>query len=278
MCFMAAANAMYAAMLSSIMMEQYVVAYFWLVFFLYLHCARGGGCHAALYGAGGTLVTSFFFLPLLSGESPFQKTKQWFLGMVRAAAFFVFLLLAFGRFDVIFGLPQKITQLTAYTGEHVPFLEKIRQYLTFVKACFFAPKAGVVEGAVASWQLAGVTGLDFLGILILCLALFGFFVGRKKTVARIAFSWCMLSFVILCVFGWGTAENGLILYALYFGWAFLLLLFQLADWVGERWQKAYASLVFCILLSLVMVGINLWGLLGLVQFAEKYYPAVLIRG
>lgn len=33
-----------------------------------------------------------------------------------------------------------------------------------------------------------------------------------------------VSFLLLCVFGWGTAENGLVLYVPYFAWAFLGLL------------------------------------------------------
>lgn len=47
---------------------------------------------------------------------------------------------------------------------------------------------------------------------------------RRDRLARLCLAWVGVSFVLLCLVGWGTAENGLVLYTPYFVWAVLGLL------------------------------------------------------
>ena len=73
----------YSYLLSVIMMEQYIVAYFWLILFIYLYCENEGHFgRIVLWGAGGTLLTSMILLPLSSEHSPVSEFKAWFTDML----------------------------------------------------------------------------------------------------------------------------------------------------------------------------------------------------
>jgi hypothetical protein len=196
------------------------------------------------------------------------------MDMVKNGLEFVALMLVFCRFDVIFNLVAKITQLSGFTGKAVTFADKIYQYTKFISSCFIAPNAGVNTTAFdyISWQLNPATGISFAGILILLLAVISAIWNRDKKSSLLAAGWVGFSVIMLLGLGWGTKENGLILYALYFGWAFLVLLFQLVEKIESKLNIKFLIPVVTMVAVITLLVINIPAILEMVNFAITYYP------
>ena len=273
-CFMLLTSCTYTQLLFTLMMEQYIVAYFWLIFCIYLIAEKQQPERIALWGAGGTLLTSMILLPFMSTKSPIKDFKSWFMDMVKYGLEFVALMLVFCRFDVIFNLMSRISFLSGFAGKTVTFADKIHQYTEFIGNCFIAPDAGVNTTAVdhISWQLNPATGISFAGILILILAVISAIWNRDKKSSLLAAGWVGFSVIMLLGLGWGTKENGLILYALYFGWAFLVLLFQLAEKIESKLNMKFLVLVGTIVLVVALLVVNIPAIMEMVNFAITYYP------
>lgn len=273
-CFMLLTSCTYTQLLFTLMMEQYIVAYFWLIFSIYLIVENQQPERIALWGAGGTLLTSMILLPFMSNKSPVKDFKAWFMDMVKYGLEFVALMLVFCRFDVIFNLMSRISFLSGFTGKTVTFADKIYQYTDFICNCFVAPDAGVNTTAVdhISWQLNPATGISFIGILILVLVAISAIWNRDKKSSLLAAGWVGFSVIVLLGLGWGTKENGLILYSLYFGWAFLVLLFQLAEKIESKLNIKFLVPVVTIVAVVALLVINIPAIMEMVNFAITYYP------
>lgn len=273
-CFMILTSCTYTQLLFTLMMEQYIIAYFWLVFCIYLIVEKQQLARVALWGAGGTMLTSMVLLPFMSKKSPIKDFKSWFMDMIKYGFEFVALMLAFCRFDVFFNLISKISPLSKFTGNTITAQDKIYQYFEFIKNCIFAPSAGINITAhdYTSWQMNTTTSLNKIGILILALAVISAIMNRDKKSSLLAVAWVMFSAVMLLGIGWGTKENGLILYALYFGWAFLVLVFQLIEKIENKLNVRFIIPAFTFCLVIVFLVINIPAIMDLVNFATTYYP------
>ena len=273
-CFMLLTSCTYTHLLFILMMEQYIVAYFWLIFCIYLIIENQHPDRIALWGAGGTLLTSMVLLPFMSDKNPIRNFKEWFSDMVRYGLEFVAVMLVFCRFDVIFNLVSRLSFLSSFTGKKLTFADKLYQYISFIANCFVAPDAGVNTTAVnhISWQLNPVTGLNFVGAAILLLVIVSAILNREKRSSMLSAGWVAFSGVILLGVGWGTKENGLILYSLYFGWAFLVLLFQLVEKIEDKLNVQFLVPVFCIGCAVVLAVVNIPAIMELVNFAITYFP------
>ena len=272
-CFMVLLCCGYPYLLFSLMMEQYIVAYFWLVLAVYLACTKGKTDGIAYVGATGSLLTSAVLLPLTSQKHPVKEFWGWFWDMVNHGVEFAMAMVILGRLDVIRNLAAKSDVLGQFTGKELTLMDKFCQYTAFIGACFTAPAAGINHevAAGASWQLDQVTGISVLGIGILVLALVSAVVNREKLSSRIAAAWVAFSVVVLCVLGWGTQENGLILYALYFGWAFAMLLFQLVQRIGEKTKAAMGLPAVSAAAVIWLLVNNVPAMAQLLNFAVTYY-------
>ena len=102
--------------------------------------------------------------------------------------------------------------------------EKFCKYTAFVES-IFKITPGHIEKFLGydAYRLAIPTTISIIGIIILGIVLVSFIINRKEKMAWISILWIIFSIIILCSVGWGTVENGLILYSLYFAWAFYLL-------------------------------------------------------
>ena len=80
------------------------------------------------------------------------------------------------------------------------------------------------------------------------------------------------SVFMLLIFGWGTQENGLILYALYFGWAFFVLLFQLLEKIESKLNAPFLTPIVTIIAVSILLMVNIPGMMEMVHFAVQYYP------
>ena len=273
-CFMILSSCTYTHLLFCLMMEQYIAAYFWVIFYVLLISERKSGEKIALWGAGGTLLTSIIFLPFMPTKSPRKEFKSWFMDNFKNGLEFVTVIITFCRFDVIYSLIPKITQLSNYTGKSISFVNKIYQYTEFISNCFIAPHALVNTSYFdhASWRLEMASDVNILGIIILILVLVSAIYNRHKYSSMLSIGWVGFSVIMLLGLGWGTVENGLILYALYFSWAFLVLLFQLLEKVGETLKFNYLVPLSTCIATVTLLYLNIPSIIKMVNFAITYFP------
>ena len=111
-----------------------------------------------------------------------------------------------------------------------------------------------------------------MGVAILLLVIVSAILNRDKMSSLLAAGWAAFSIVILLILGWGTKENGLILYALYFGWAFLLLLFQLVEKISDKLNMKFLVPVFSIGCAAALAAVNIPAVVEMVNFAIAYFP------
>ena len=265
----------YSCLFSTLALETYVTSYLWLILFLYLIFERKQQNPIILWGVGGTLLTSLVLTPLMSDHSPIHSFRKWFLDMWRAGLGFLLALIAFGNADLLLDLFSQNTWIQNFTGGSLAFSQRLLQYLVFLPNCFLFPEAQVLEtgrGRI-SWWLTEPTAVSVLGIGILLLVLCSFLVNRKNKLSQLSFFWVCFSFVILCLIGWGTRENGLNLYALVFAWAIYVLLFQLVEKISDCLRSRYLLPLVCGAAAIGLMLANLPGLYELIQFAIQTYPA-----
>ena len=106
-----------------------------------------------------------------------------------------------------------------------------------------------------SFQLSksGMYHFSVPGGVLLGLCLASLILNRKKIIARLP-------------------ENGMVLYSLYFSWAFFVLLFLLMDWIAEKGKlKLLVPVASCVIIA-VLIVFNYCGLTDLLDFATRYYP------
>ena len=143
------------------------------------------------------------------------------------------------------------------------------QFLYFVQSIFIAPKSHILADTLpVAYRLDDVNFICLIGIAILILCLISFILNRKNKLALISFLWIIFSFLILCIFGWGTAENGLILYSLYFSWAYIVLIYLLIDKLIKN-DKIKTILLFAIVI--ILLFFNIPEFLRIVKFGLTYY-------
>jgi hypothetical protein len=114
--------------------------------------------------------------------------------------------------------------------------------------------------------------MDYAGLAILLLCAVSLVLNRREKTVRIAGVWAGFSVLLLLIVGWGAPENGMILYTLYFGWAFLLLLFRLLERIEAKLKFSLLTpLVTCTIVAL-LGWINFCGIGKLLAFAISSYP------
>lgn len=276
-CFMLLTCCTYTQLLFTLMMEQYIVAYFWLIFCMYLICEKGQPDRIALWGAGGTLLTSMILLPYMSEYLPLKNLKKWLSDMVRYGLEFVVMMLVFCRFDVIFNLPREVSALSVFTGltgSKVTMTDKITKYTEFIYSYFAAPDArgaNLVDSVHASWQLKNVADINLLGVVLILAVIISVVLNRNKKSSLLAAGWIGFSIIMFLGVGWGI-KAGLILYELYFGWPFLVLLFQLIEWIESKLNTKFLIPVFSSGCVVILAVINVPAIKEMVDFAVTYHP------
>lgn len=260
----------YPVLLFSVMMEQYVVGFFYLMVLVY-GCCRNRRNPVCFWAVGGTLLTGLTLAPLLTASDPRRDLKRWLVELIEAAAGFAVAMVAFCRLDILLGAVEELLGLRHFSGEVLTFGEKLRQYTVFLGSCLFAPEAGetINPWGFLSWQLPTPEGLSLLGAGIFLLAVLGGVLRWDQKISRICLGFLGLSLFVLLIMGWGTQENGLILYALYFGWAVMTLLWQFCGALGKKWPWMDMGIPAMVLLLMLLR--NLPEMAGLIQFALNAY-------
>jgi hypothetical protein len=260
----------YPVLIFSLTAEQYLFAVFYLVLLIYLQEDKQGQ-GVCYIGATGCMLTSGIFFPLVT----WHKNLRDFAGrtMKLCGAFFAVTILS-GRLTTFLDIPSYIAGYGYYTGADVPMLSKLMQYVNFVSATLVAPASQMDFETYnhVSWQMCPVTNWQWSGILMLLLAVLGVAVRPKDRFTRICGAWMGFSLLLLGLIGWGTIDNGLLLYSLYFGWAFVAMSFQLIDRLFARVRPL--KLAVLVAAVLVIGAINVTALKAVLVFATQFYPAL----
>lgn len=260
----------YPALLFSVMTEQYVVTVFWLLVYVYLIVKKGERAQEAMIGAAGTLLTGAALVPFL-WEMSEKNIKLLLKKIIETVVLGIFTLALFGRLELVLTLGKQMKDLGQFLGVRLSFGDKVLQYIEFARGCLIFPKSGVHIDEWIVWAVNDVTNVDFLGIAIIVLACAGFWVNKETIFARICIYWIVFSMFIIVIAGWGSEENCTILYALYFGWAFVGLIWELFYSVLKRIGMTRLLYPLGILVSCILLIVNIQAIGDLMNFAIQYY-------
>ena len=261
----------YPFILFAFNLEQYVFAMFWLMCFLYSYMQNKEGNKFCFIASVGSLTTNAIFFPLLTSG---RKIKKWLTDFISTGLAFVAGIIVFGQFPVILNIFTGAGHVSNYISGVINF-DNFCQYSNFVTNCFVAPFKTITEERLGhiSFQLAPAETLSILGCIIFVLVILGFILNRKDKFAKICFSWVIFSIILLLVLGYGTRENGLILYSLYFNWAFVGLIFLLLKKLLGNKKKIFITISVILIILLVVFNVN--GLIDLVQFGLQNFDHVV---
>jgi hypothetical protein len=262
----------YSALLFTVMAEQYIVALFYLSLCLYSLAENGRREQILILGAAGTMIpgAALALIPQRKGK----RVTDVLTDALKSGLWGLLLLCTFGSLAIVLRAPQTVQGISRFTGAGITMQTKAIQFMAFVGQIFIAPDAGVIIAAdgYAKWRLMETVGISIPGIVILGLACAGFVINRKHAFAKISMLWIMVSALLLCVIGWGTAENGLTLYTLYFGWAYAALLVYLIESAMKAIRLERFSWVVYALGAAALLWFNLPHLREMVLFAVVQYP------
>ena len=246
--------------------EQYIISLFYLITAIYVGVFNKLEVNYYYIGATGTLLTSGIIFPLITKT---ENTKKDFLNIFKCCIAFLFTFIISAKILIVPGLVNKYITFKEFTGQNVLFINRLKQFTNFVKSIFIAPAASVINNE-AYW-LDPVKTISIIGVAILVICLISFIMNRKNKFAKISFLWIIFSFIILCVIGWGTQENGLILYSLYFGWAYISLIYMFVNKIIKNDKiKTGIILLICIVFCLV----NISEFIKIFEFGLEFYKII----
>ena len=248
--------------------EQYLMAVFYLILLLYLK-REPLGQSLGYIAATGSLLTSGIWFPLVTWD---RDVKQFIRKtLLLCGAFFAVTILC-GRLTTFLDMPGYIGRYGYYAGADISLIEKLRQYVNFAGACLIAPPSGtdITTYSHISWQMAPVTGWSLPGLGVLVLSAGGIVLSRRDRFTRCCGVWIVFSLLLLGIVGWGTVDNGLSLYTLYFGWAFAAMIFRLVDRGLSRVRPVKLGVLS--IGTLVLAGVNIYALRSVLVFGSQFFP------
>ena len=263
--------ATYTVLLFAVMMEQYIIGFFYLILFIY-EKVREKESDFTYIAASGAILTSAATIVMY-----FERQKGWKdfgKKFLRLFLYGVSIVTLAGRTDLILTSFQRLQALLAFSGDKVAFRERMMQYVSFVKSCFMAPASEIIDfgNGFVCWRLRDITQWDIAGIVFIALAIVSFVINRKDKFTQVSFAWCLFSMIVLGIAGWGTNENGLILYSLYFGWAYLALIVKLGMAIVKKLKVEKIGVIVWLGMVVYLLYVNLPNMILMYQFAVKYYP------
>ena len=249
-------NSLYSTLLFQLVLEQYNVEFFWLMLFIYAYISSLERKHIYV-GAVGSLSTSAVLFPLMYNKNDrvYHKIRK----VIKVAIIGFTTLIMAGRADIIINIKAQITNLTRFTGDKITILNKFEQFSHFIKNIFISPKAKIMNNLWKqdSWQIIDIKSISIIGVLLILLCILSYIINRNKKIVKISILWILFSIFVLFIMGWGTQENGLILYSLYFGWAYLILLCELLENILKKLNlKKYTKIIY-ILIIIFLYSYNL---------------------
>ena len=263
-------SVMYATMFFGLNIEQYVFGVFWLIVFFYNYVKNKKSNIILCAASIGSLITNAVVIPFVARKDTFKK---YVLDSINHMLFFACLIFCFGQtYNVINGY-NTFDKYKDFMGKEILFKDKILQYLDFISNCFIAPKGKItILGQVhAAYKLIPVEAISILGILLLLGMVLSFILNHKKKIVKISFGWLLLSILLLVIIGWGTTEGELIIFGIYFSWAFFILIYSLIDYFMQKLPKKIRIITW-ITIILLLFTFNVLELIRIINFGRLYYP------
>lgn len=260
----------YPTMLFLLTVEQYIFSLIWVLLLAEAYCEGVPERDFLWVAATGSLLTSGALIFLLPYKKSFRSIR---IELFKAGGLLLAFLAVFGQLPLLYSAAASVRELMSFSGAELGFSEKLLQFISFAASCVVRPLAGVDTASYlhASYQLSPVVSVNPIGVAVLVLAVAGFALNRKSKLARVSFGWAAFSFVLLGLVGWGTAENGLVLYTLYFSWAYLVLAYLALDALLKKSKTAQTIVLGAV--SAVLLILNACNILQIVLFGIRYYPA-----
>lgn len=257
----------FSTLIFVINLEQYVFATFWLILSVYIIIEKIPSTDNVFIASTGSLVTNGVLLCTLIKKSDFKKSL---LQILKIGIYFVLICFIFGRGAYLLGIIDQIKNLLAFAGGKVSFIDRIGQYTIFLCDSFVAPEF-FVEGNFL--RISPSTDINIIGLVVMCVCVISFILNMKNNIAKASGFWFLFSFILLIILGWGSSENGMLLYSLYFDWSIYSLIILMIEKIPAKLNIAKYSIYLLILMTLVVFNVR--GLVELIEFGQQYYPGVL---
>lgn len=268
-CFLLLVALAYPYISCGLIVEQYMTAYFYLILAFYA-LSRQRKCNPFVFcGASGSLITGIALAPFFSDVSPLRNLKKWLSDMWRLALSFVVLFIASFQMTHAFLLFDEAAKFSSF-ARGVSFGQRFLQYANFISSCLISPADEEIVFTSSCFSLAPVERLNFFGVSALALLCVSFLWNHRDFACRCAFGWIAFSALILLGFGWGSVENIMPLYGLYFSWACLTLLFRLFQNIAETLRRKWILPVCCAAAGLFLLYRNIRGVGLLMRFFAQF--------
>lgn len=234
--FMAAWVFSYCQFFFVLLIEQYVFGVFYLLLTVFLVTKGERAALPVCALSAGGLLTSLALAPFVvfRGKCTVEKVLKRGVGGLCYVLLFLAVSGQFSQLSPDF-LEYCFSQYGGFVKNSV--YENLQQYTHFVANLFLPSESDCVFEGLYRYILLPIAAFRLEGIVLFLLAAVSFVCVRKNYAAQIAAYWIAFSFVLFVFAGYGTAENGLILYSHYFGWAFLLLYALAIQRLCTRWKK-----------------------------------------
>jgi len=243
--------------------ESYTFATFWLVLALYeSHYGRNSILWAS--GSVGAVITNglAFFTAIRTKRT---AIKDLFL---QGAAFLLILCCLQGISAVL-----SVNFRTNYHATDISMFEKFKHFSVFAKSTLFAsgPKFINLDSTMPRVVQEDVTAVSVVGVIILALVIIGFVLNYKKRLAVFAFLWVLTSYIGIGVVGWTVKQNQVVLFDIYFSWAYVTLMYMAIDKLfGERKKKEKAATL--LVLAALCLVVNGKAVIEILRFGIEFYP------
>jgi len=273
--FLALYTISYPFLVFSIPLERYILPTFCVILLMYICIYVPKAKFVAALAAAGTLTTSIVVLPFVAYN---RKIKTWFFNFFKLGGGLVAICILCGMLPIIYNPIQSVLgTLDSFAGG-VSTEQKALQFINFVGSVFIQPETAfryrmcpIDNIEFITYALAPPAFINWIAVLLILLSIVGFILNRKLRFAQMSFLWAIFAFFVLFVMGWQARENEMFLSALYFGWAFFVLVFMFFEKLLEK-QRTIKYVVYSVML-VVMAIININGIIELVQFGIEHYPA-----
>lgn len=266
-------------------LEQYLMAFFYLIVFIYMSVNNIKDKDMAYIMAAGSMLTTGILFPLLIKKDNFKEDlKKLFFTFLKCMAIFIIsarIVLFFPeeinkqletikRFSTVSENQSSFSMYTNFAKNLIIFSDIEEKSNAFAGKIYESEDLSFeLTGRCPAIRASGTENFSIIGMSIIVLAILGFILNRKDKFVQICFAWAIFSFVLLYIIGWGMPENGLMLYTFYFSWAFICLIFKFLEKLLNKFSKTKNCIYSLLILGIT--PINLYGILQLILFGIKYY-------
>lgn len=266
---------LYSTLIFTFAVEQYVQVVFFMMLAIYAFLNKWSDRWTIAFlvmSAGYTITSATLALIFLFRN---EKLKQRLKKIALTALAFLLIATASGKLLTLFFFNRQADQVTKFSSG-VDFIEKIYQFINFVATTITVGFHTVIfDGSYYKYKTDDIsmTQLNFIGIFVLLLVLFGFYIGRKSILNRIAMGWVAYSFIICVIIGWGARFNEFALYSMYFGWAYFILAYSALKFIIDhtlRSMRARRNTMIVILVSVSIVNVSQYA--DIIMFTHMHYP------